>query len=66
MRSPQSISFNEEERKFLREMIVHHEMAIDMCRRVLTYVNDPDIEGIAYSIMKTQTDEIGLMRQMLN
>lgn len=66
MRSTQNISFNNEEIKFLREMITHHEMAIDMCRRVLVYANDPDIEGIAYSIMRTQMDEIGLMRQMLN
>ena len=50
---------------FLNEMIKHHEMAVRMCKNMLSTVNHHDVESIAYSIIQAQVNEIELMRQLL-
>lgn len=54
-----------DEIEFLSGMIRHHEMAVRMCKNILSTVNDHDVESIAYSIMQAQVNEIELMKQML-
>lgn len=53
------------ERLFLRLMIEHHEGAISMARAVLSRGENPDVAALAHEIITSQTEEIALMRQLL-
>lgn len=56
---------NAADRKFATEMIPHHEMAIEMARTVLRAGEDPQIRQLAENVIKTQTEEIQKLRQLL-
>lgn len=47
---------------FLREMIVHHEGAVDMARMVLTRSNNETLKSFAQQIIGAQTTEIEQMK----
>ena len=51
---------------FLRQMIEHHEGAIDMAEDVLDDGKHPGVRELAESIGASQTAEIELMRSMLD
>ena len=50
------------DRHFLEEMIPHHQMGVMMARMVLSRTDRPQVEELARSIIRTQTDEIEQMR----
>ena len=54
-----------EEQTFLTQMIIHHDMAVKMSRKMLLDVDSHDVESLCYSIIQNQVNEIALMEQML-
>lgn len=51
---------------FLEGMTAHHEMALEMARKILELGVDADVRAMAYSILSAQAGEIALMRQWLD
>lgn len=51
------------DKEFISQMIPHHQMAVMMAQMVAKSANKPEIRNLAQSIIKTQTTEIGQMRQ---
>ena len=51
------------DKEFIRQMIPHHQMGVMMARMVLARTDRPEIEDLARSIIRTQTDEIEQMRE---
>lgn len=66
MKSSTAQPISSEERKFLREMIEHHQMAVYMSQNILRSVSNHDVEYLAYDIIRNQVNEINLMKQLLN
>lgn len=50
------------DKEFIERMIPHHQMGVMMARMVLSRTDRPEIEELARSIIRTQTDEIDQMR----
>ncbi|MBN1631385.1 MAG: DUF305 domain-containing protein [Thermoleophilia bacterium] len=50
------------DKEFIRQMIPHHQMGVMMARMVLARTDRPEIEDLARSIIRTQTDETEQMR----
>jgi len=53
------------DKEFLKHMIPHHQVAVDMSREVLKYSTDPKVIYLARNIIFKQGDEILLMENML-
>lgn len=53
------------DKEFLKHMIPHHQVAIDMSKKILETSNDPTIIYLARNIIYNQTDEILTMENML-
>jgi uncharacterized protein (DUF305 family) len=51
--------------EFLKHMIPHHQVAIDMSKKVLLSTNNPTIIYLARNILYKQSDEILLMENIL-
>ena len=51
---------------FLEHMIGHHQVAVDMSKKVLKYTKNPSIMYLAYNIIKDQQQEILYMKGMKN
>ena len=66
MRDLSSLSGADLDKRFLEDMIPHHMGAIMMAKSVQPYIEHQEIADMADAIMKTQTDEIELMRDMLS
>jgi uncharacterized protein (DUF305 family) len=50
------------DKEFLRQMSIHHQMAIQMSQMTLPTTKSPEIRTLAQSIVKAQTAEIGQMQ----
>lgn len=50
---------------FLRDMIPHHSMALLTSSAILERSNDSKIKELASGILKTQVNEINIMKQLL-
>jgi uncharacterized protein (DUF305 family) len=55
-----------EEGEFLRHMIPHHQMAVDMSVELLKTTNDSNLIHMCRNIIWQQNYEIWLMKDMLN
>lgn len=62
----ESASGDEASRLFLEQMILHHEGAIDMALLETTAGQNTGAIALAQQIIDTQTDEITVMRDLLN
>ena len=51
------------DKEFIEQMIPHHQMGVMMAQMVLARTDRPEIEELARSIIRTQTDEIEQMRE---
>ncbi len=65
MEALENASGSEAAELFLRQMIVHHEGAIDMAQLVLDDGEHPGVRQLVDSIIVSQTAEIAQMRSML-
>ena len=54
------------DKMFLEHMIPHHQVAVDMSRRLLAHSSNPMLRGIANKIIRDQQLEIYTMNQMLD
>lgn len=50
---------------FLKDMILHHEQAVDMASEVLTEASEPAVRNVAKEVLIFQQYEIGLMEAFL-
>lgn len=50
---------------FAKNMIAHHQGAIDMARIVVAFGKDPKIHELAQNVIKAQEDEITMMKSWL-
>lgn len=50
------------DQEFIEQMIPHHQMGVMMARMVLSRTDRPEIEELARSIIRTQTEEVDQMR----
>ena len=53
------------DKDFAQEMIVHHEMAVEMAKNVLAKGKDPEIKTLAEEVIAAQTKEIEFLRAWL-
>jgi uncharacterized protein (DUF305 family) len=51
------------DKEFIRQMIPHHRMAVEMSKMAAKKTNKLEIRNLAKSIIKTQTSEINQMQQ---
>lgn len=56
---------NAADKKFIKEMIPHHQMAIKMAKMVIMDGEDAEVKKMANTIIKAQEKEIEEMRKML-
>jgi uncharacterized protein (DUF305 family) len=54
---------DEFDREFIRQMIPHHQMAVQMAQMLLKHTNRPEMQDLARSIIKSQTAEIAQMQE---
>lgn len=60
-----TISTGDPDKDFAQEMIVHHEMALEMAKGVLEKGKDPEIKKLAEEVIVAQTKEIEVLRAWL-
>lgn len=51
---------------FLKQMIPHHQGAIDMAKAILEGTKDKRIQNLALGIITEQQNEINIMNQLIN
>ena len=54
------------DRSFLEHMISHHQVAIDMSKRLLQYTINPSLTKLCYDIIISQRSEIFTMNHLLD
>lgn len=64
-KSDDTADLSEQEKKFLRDMIPHHEMAIEMARAILPNAASEKVHGLAEAIIAAQAGEIALIETWL-
>lgn len=50
---------------FAEGMIMHHQMAVDMAKAILTYTDEEDVKSMAQAIVEAQEMEIEQMQEIL-
>ena len=51
---------------FLKQMIFHHQGAIDMSKNILEYTKDPELIKLAINTIKSQSKDIKEMQKLIN
>lgn len=64
-KSDDTADLSEQEKKFLQDMIPHHEMAIEMARAILPTAASEKVRGLAEAIIAAQAGEIALIETWL-
>jgi hypothetical protein len=59
-------SGDEFDKEFLKQMIVHHEGALEMASMVLSQSNNTQLKTFAQTIISVQSSEIAMMNNWLN
>jgi uncharacterized protein (DUF305 family) len=59
------MTLNAADKKFLKEMVPHHKMAVTMANRVITDGQDMRVDALARAIRDGQTKEIAQMTAWL-
>ena len=54
-----------DEKMYLEHMIPHHQIAVDMSKRLLKHTNNDFMIAFAYKTIRNQQDEINYMSQLL-
>ena len=57
-----SMPTGDTDRDFVRLMVPHHQSAVDMAKAELQYGGDPELKGMARSIIDDQEREIAMMK----
>ena len=65
MQALEDATGDEASRLFLEQMIEHHEGAIDMAQSEVDNGENPDVIGLAETIIESQTAEIATMEEIL-
>ncbi len=63
--SDDTADLSEQEKKFLQDMLPHHEMAIEMARAILPNAASEKVRGLAEAIIAAQAGEIALIETWL-
>ena len=63
MKHMEHMSIND--RSYLEHMIPHHQVAVDMCHRLLLHTKNTHMMALCYDIIREQQNEILQMNQML-
>ena len=58
----QSLPTGDTDGDFVRLMVPHHQSAVDMAKAELQYGGDPELKGMARSIIDDQEREIAMMK----
>ena len=53
------------DKSYLEHMIPHHQVAIDMCYRLLKHTKNNFLIGLCYDIIREQEYEIMVMNELL-
>ena len=53
------------DKSFLEHMIPHHQVAVDMSKRLLQYTTNPSLTKLCYDIILSQRSEIFTMNHLL-
>ena len=57
---------NLNEKMYLEHMIPHHQVAVDMSKRLLKHTNNDFMITFAYRIIRSQQEEISYMNNLLS
>ena len=57
---------NLNDKSYIEHMIPHHQVAVDMSKKLLNYTNNDFMIYLAYRIIKSQQNEIILLNNLLN
>ena len=66
MRRMMNGDYPSDDRTFLTDMILHHQMAVDMAEHLLKYTKNPALIDMCNNIIRVQKREIVEMRELLN
>lgn len=61
-----SLTWSQAEKAYLSGMILHHQWAIDMAKKVLTLPHSQETMTLAQNILSTQNDEIETMKSLIS
>lgn len=64
-KSSEGKDYNSQDVKFIRDMIPHHEMAVEMAQKQIDKGKNANAIAFARDIKKTQSTEIATMRKWL-
>ena len=59
----QGLTGEEYDKEFLKQMIVHHEQAVEMSKYAATNAKHQEIKDLASAVISAQTKEIEQMKQ---
>jgi len=64
MKHLQHMTLNDE--MYIKHMIPHHQVAVDMSKKLLKHTTNDFMISLAYRIIRSQEAEIVLLKDMLN
>jgi uncharacterized protein (DUF305 family) len=65
MRSQQGVSVDKLQLEFTQDMVMHHQHAIGMARKLLSFTTRPELVQLASSIITTQDAEVTILKALI-